>query len=726
MFKLWFRLNRVSTVLAVVLTVLIASLAFARAAFSQTPQGFPFRASYYEVEVLLHPEDQTISGQAKVEFIAQQPARTVVVELHQDLRVSTVTLPNGKTLEFERDNNAPLLLTVGLPDVVAPGKPITLIFNYTGPISSEEDSPTRGVRLASVDKNSAYLLLPARWFPLTNYPTNRYTGTFKIVVPDTFAVAGTGKADPPSMMPGIGKSAVGQASYLFHCDHAGPVGTFVAGNLQLAPVQAEGFNVSVYAPPAQANTANSYATSLAHIVGYYSDVFGPLEMKENDPPLTIAQLPDGTISGFSAPGLILISARQWGTRANDRLLSQLAAEQWWGDRVMPLTASDVWLTDGLSRYAEAMYAEQSDGSAGLHKALEDFAVGALMYEDTAPISQAARLQTFSNEYRSIVADKGALVFHMLRTELGDDAFTALLREFYKKYDGKNASLNEFEKIALTKVPPPVKGQPPVNLISFFSQWLNSTGVPEFKMEYIVYRTQKGFKVVGKIHQDLDTFRMPVEIRVDTEGNPETKTILVTGTTQPFQIDTFGRPKPNGIIIDPNNNLLKSSPRLRVHALIARGEGYAELGKYYEAIQEYQKALDAQPSNSLAHFRMGEAMFYQKNYQAAANAFRAALGGDADPKWTEVWSHIYIGKIYDLLGQRERAINEYSLAQHLGDDTAGAQQEVARYIQKPYTGDDSAPAAASTAPSTPAAAPAGTPAADAPDKPVLKRPSPGTP
>jgi hypothetical protein len=248
------------------------------------------------------------------------------------------------------------------------------------------------------------------------------------------------------------------------------------------------------------------------------------------------------------------------------------------------------------------------------------------------------------------------------------------------------------------------------------------------MEYIVYRTQKGFKVVGKIHQDLDTFRMPVQIRVDTEGNPEIKTILVTGTTQPFEVDTFGRPKPNGITIDPNNNLLKSSPRLRVHALIARGEGYAEVGKYYEAIQEYQKALDAQPSNSLAHFRMGEAMFYQKNYQAAANAFRAALGGDADPHWTEVWSHIYIGKIYDLLGQRERAINEYSLAQHLGDDTAGAQQEIARYIQKPYTGDDSTPAgaAASAAPTTPAAAPAASaPAAD-PSKPTLKRPSPGTP
>jgi aminopeptidase N len=696
---------------------------------AQGNREYPFRATNYEVQVLLHPDDQTISGLAKVEFTAQQASRTVVVQLHQDLKVNKVNVPGGKPLEFERDNLDPMRLTIGLPDAVAPGKTATLEFDYTGPISSEDDSPTKGVRFASVDKLSAYLLLPARWFPLTGYPTNRYTGTFKITVPDSFAVVGTGKADPPNMMPGIGRGAAGQATYVFHCDKPAPVGSFVAGALQLTPVQAEGFNVSVFTPPVQANTANSYATSLSHIFTYFSEAFGPLNVQEYDP-ITIVQIPDGTVSGFAAPGLLMISARQWTQRVNERLLSQLAAEQWWGDRVLPQTASDAWLTDGLSRYAEAMYAEQADGAAGLHKALEDFAVGALMYEDTAPVSQASRLQTFSNEYRSIVADKGALVFHMLRTQLGDDNFTALLREFFKKYEGKNTNLNDFEKMAMTHVPAPVKGQPPVNLVSFFSQWLNSTGVPEFKLEYIVYRTRKGFKVVGKIHQDLDTFRMPVEIRIDTEGNPEVKKILVTGTTQAFEVDTFGRPKPNGVTIDPNNNLLKSSPRLRVHALIARGEGYAEQGKYYEAIQEYQKALDTQPSNSLAHFRLAEAMFYQKNYQAAANAFRAALGGDLDPKWTDVWSHIYIGKIYDLLGQRERAINEYSLAQHLGDDTAGAQSEIARYIQKPYNGDDSqgAPATASGASGTaaPAAAPAASNPAEDPSKPVLKKhdPAPG--
>jgi aminopeptidase N len=703
-----------------VAVLLFATIAPIAAHAQSTKTGFPFRANNYEVEILTHPNDQTISGLAKVEFIAQVASRTVVVELHPDLRINKVNVPGGRPLEFERDPNQPLLLTVGLSDAVAPGKTVTLVFDYSGPISSEDDSPTRGVRLASVDKTSVYLLLPSRWFPLTNYPTNRYTGTFKITVPDSMAVIGTGKADPPVMQPGIERNAPGQAQYTFHCKQPGNNGTFVAGPLQLTPAQVEGFNVSVYTPQVQANTANNYATSLSHILSYYSDAFGALP--QEDAQLTIAQLPDGTVAGYAAPGLLLISARQWQQRVNERLLSQLAAEQWWGERVMPQTPSDVWLTDGMSRYSEALYAEQADGAAGLHKALEDFAVGALMYEDTAPISQAARLATFSNEWRSIVADKGALVFHMLRTEIGDDAFTALVRDFYKKYDGKTATIAEFEKLAASHVPPPVKGQPPVNLVSFFSQWVNSTGVPEFKLEYIVYRTRQGFKVVGKIHQDLDTFRMPVEVKIDTEGNPVVTKVLVTGTTQAFVIDTFGRPKPNGIVIDPNNNLLKSTPKLRVRALIARGEGDAELGKYYEAIQEYQKALDAQPTSSLAHFREGEAMFYQKNYQSAANAFRSALGGDLDPKWTEVWSHIYIGKIYDVLGQRERAVNEYSLAQHLNDDTAGAQAEAGRYLQKPYNGDDSAaPPAAAGGVTPPPPPPNAAPAAD-PNKPVLKRPS----
>jgi tetratricopeptide (TPR) repeat protein len=227
--------------------------------------------------------------------------------------------------------------------------------------------------------------------------------------------------------------------------------------------------------------------------------------------------------------------------------------------------------------------------------------------------------------------------------------------------------------------------------------------------------------VGKIKQPLDTFQMPVELRIDTEGNPELRTVDVTGTESGFTVETFGRPKPGGIKIDPNNVILKGSPSLRARAAIARGEEIAEQGRYFDAVAQYQKALAIQPGRPLANFRMGEAFFYQKNYQAAANAFREALQAVPEPseKWTEVWAHIYLGKIFDLLGQRARAVNEYSKAKQANDDTGGAQQEAERMLKKPYSEGGAIAETPANDTKTPAAATAAPPG----DRPVLKKPSP---
>jgi hypothetical protein len=248
-------------------------------------------------------------------------------------------------------------------------------------------------------------------------------------------------------------------------------------------------------------------------------------------------------------------------------------------------------------------------------------------------------------------------------------------------------------------------------------------VPDFTIEYVVYRTPKGFRVVGKIKQPLDTFRMPVDLRIDTEGNPELKTIDVTGTESGFTVETFGRPKPLGIKIDPNNVILKGSTSLRARAAIARGEDLAEQGRFYDAVGQYQRALSIQPGRSLANFRMCEAFFYQKNYQAAANACREVSQTVPEPseKWTEVWSHIYLGEIFDLLGQRERAVNEYSKAKQTNDDTGGAQATAERYLKKAYSEGGTLIAAPATA--TPAKPAVAIPPPASGEKPVLKKPNP---
>jgi aminopeptidase N len=699
----------------ILLSVIVAPLR------AQGPRPATFLAEHYDVSASLDAIGQSISATTKIDFKAVEASSSVRVELHPNLIVKEVKGADGKPLTFERDNQNPLNVIVQLPTPVATAGHVTLTYTYSGLLVNEENSPVPGVRAALINKDGAYLLLPARWFPLTDFPSNRYTATFRLNVPETFAVAGTGKASAPTPMPGKNAVEGRRLLYVFECKSLAAHGTFVAGNLQLNPKQAEGINVAVYAPRAASANAQNFAESVARSAIIFSDMFGPIP----DPTFTLIQIPDGTFRDFAAPGVLLLSQRIWDARSSDRTIARLVASQWWGIQVTPATPGDVWISDGLARYSEALYAEQNAGKEAGLRAVDEFAVGALMYEDAAPIAQAARLSPYSPDYRSVVMNKGAMLFHMLRAQMGDVAFKATLRDFYFQFAEKSAHIEDFEKIAERRAQAAVKpGQEPPNLRAFFAQWLNSTGVPEFSLEYVVYRTPKGFRIVGKIKQPLDTFRMPVDLRIDTEGNPELKTIDVIGTESGFTVETFGRPKPGGIKIDPNNVILKGSTSLRARAAIARGEDLAEQGRFYDAVTQYQRALSIQPGRPLANFRMGEAFFYQKNYQAAANAFREALQTVPEPseKWTEVWSHIYLGEIFDLLGQRERAVNEYSKAKQTNDDTGGAQQTAERYVKKPYSegGGTSVSAPAANEPAKPVAA---IPVPASGEKPVLKKPAP---
>jgi tetratricopeptide (TPR) repeat protein len=130
-------------------------------------------------------------------------------------------------------------------------------------------------------------------------------------------------------------------------------------------------------------------------------------------------------------------------------------------------------------------------------------------------------------------------------------------------------------------------------------------------------------------------------------------------------------------------LLKSTPDLAVRVAVLRGQQLVIQGDYTGALAEYQKALDANKASSLAAYRIGEVFFTQRNYQSAANSFRDALRGDDDPRWTEVWSHIHLGYIFDVTGQRERAVNEYRLAVQTNDNTQGAINEARARMQTPY-------------------------------------------
>src|ERR1700694_2072622 len=149
---------------------------------AQAPRPASFLAEHYDVSATLDAIGQSISAAAKIDFKAVDVASSVRVELHPNLVVKEVKAADGKQLSFERDNQNSLFVVVQLATPVAAGGHVTLTFTYSGLLANEENSPVPGVRAAAINKEGAYLLLPARWFPLTNFGSHRYTATFRLTV----------------------------------------------------------------------------------------------------------------------------------------------------------------------------------------------------------------------------------------------------------------------------------------------------------------------------------------------------------------------------------------------------------------------------------------------------------------------------------------------------------------------------------------------------------------
>ena len=430
-------------------------------------------------------------------------------------------------------------------------------------------------------------------------------------------------------------------------------------------------NIRVFVTEKRKDSALDYVRLTAREFEYMSSTFGQPESGA----INVVELPSDSVSAAWGPEIAAISGQRIADRNSQRLLSNTLAHQWWGSEISPATLNDAWITNGMSRYAELMYLEDSAGRNAFQAAITDVSAGALAY-DTEPLTTLGRLDPFSPQFQSMTLEKGAMVFHMLRWEMGDDVFIKFLRGLLSQYTDKGVRTSQLQTVA--------EAQSHLQLEPFFAQWLDGTGAPTFTNKFTVFRlgNNKGFRTVGSIDQDLDLFRMPVELRIETDGKTEIRRVDVSGTESQYSIETFGRPRK--ITIDTEGWLLKTTPDLAVRVAVLRGQTLVAQGDLTGALAEYQKALDVNKTSALASYRIGEIFFMQRNYQSAANAFRDALRGDGEPRWVEVWSHIELGRIFDVTGQRDRAVNEYRLAVQTNDNTQGAVNEARASMQKPYT------------------------------------------
>lgn len=617
----------------------------------------------YVVNAELDPTFNKLTATADVTFTALDDLTAATFELNNGLNITKLTDATGAALNSERlSSNSTVRVTLATP--IAKNTSTTFHFEYSGTLTGADTSPVDGVKLAAIADPVSILLYPGRWFPMTGLYTDRFTAQMHITVPAGYTAVGSG-APQQTSLPG------NKTEFDFNWTKPGFPGTIIAGRF-LPPVHGGMNNINVYVTEKHKDGAQDFANLGGREFEFLTNTFGQVESTR----INIVETPDDTTYSYWGPEIAAIPGNRIvdHTAASQRLLTNMLAHQWWGSEVSPATLNDAWITNGMCRYGELMYLEDAAGKNAFQSAINDVSAGALAY-DTEPLSTLGRLDTFSPQFQEMTFEKGAMVFHMLRWELGDANFTKFLRAVLSQYTDKGVRTQDVQKVA--------EAQTGTELTAFFSQWVDGTGAPAFTNKYTVYRlgNNKGFRTVGSISEDLDLFSMPVELRIETDGKTEDKRIDVSGSDSPFTIETFGRPRK--IEIDPENWVLKSTPDLAVRVAVLRGQQLYAQGDYTGAISEYQKALDANKNSSLASYRMGEVFFQQRNYQAAANSFRDALRGDDDPRWTEVWSHIELGYIFDVTGQRERAVNEYRLAIQTNDNTQGAINEARERMKTPY-------------------------------------------
>src|SRR5207245_11658189 len=137
--------------------------------------------------------------------------------------------------------------------------------------------------------------------------------------------------------------------------------------------------------------------------------------------IALVELPSYAVSLTCAPEIAVSSGTRVAGKTYSRLLANTLAHQWWGSEISPATLNDAWITNGMSRYAELMFVEDSAGKTAFQSAITDICAGALAY-DTEPLTTVGRLDPFSPQFESMTLEKGAMVFHMLRSEMGDDVF----------------------------------------------------------------------------------------------------------------------------------------------------------------------------------------------------------------------------------------------------------------------------------------------------------------
>ena len=283
----------------------------------------------------------------------------------------------------------------------------------------------------------------------------------------------------------------------------------------------------------------------AEIVDYFSSLFGPFPYER------LSQVESSTIfGGMENSTAIFYDEKAYEKkRLREGTVAHETAHQWFGDAVTEDDWHHVWLSEGFATYGSALWAEHVGGVKARDEEMRDDA--ARVFESPATERPVIDLQATdlmgllnTNSY-----PKGAWVLHSLRGLMGDSAFFAGMREYYRHYRDSTVLSSDFARV-MSKA----AGQ---DLGWYFTQSLTQPGYPVLDLSWTYDGNRLTIDILQVQKESWGTYRLPGLVLL-IDGWPAK--VNVAGASTHVVLDHIAE-VPRSIVVDPDGWwLLKATVR----------------------------------------------------------------------------------------------------------------------------------------------------------------------
>ena len=532
--------------------------AFARVIFLLllvSPSALPARVErlidnwqpqHYLVNITLNNQlTEIASASARIYVRILKPTRMIDLDFGE-LTVDRVTL-NSKALGFTHKDGK-LLIT--LPEDARPGDSLPLTVDYHG-------RPKDGLILTK-DKDGNPSAVgdnwPNRvhhWIPTIDHPSAKATVTFNITAPANQEVVANGKLDH------VETTASGQRTWTY--SEGVPIPPYcmiiaVGQFAKVSPVERAVTPLSYYVPLSERDLALKGFSPAAPVLQFFTNTVAPYPYEK------LALIVGATRFGgmenssaivftsnlFNRAATPLGMSKRFGAPENNvSLIAHEIAHQWFGDSVTESTWSDLWLSEGFATYFAALFMERFEGEDAFRMSMNNAALAVFAYEKKKLVPIFDRdTENLMELLNANAYQKGAWVLHMLRSNLGDDAFFRGIRNYYESHKNSTASSEDL-RAALEKT----SGK---NLRPFFTRWVYDSGHPKYELAY-TWVGKRELRLVLTQRQSGNAFVDPVPVTISTASGKREIVLKPSGKLLIERIPL--RQKPTSIEVDPQNVLL---------------------------------------------------------------------------------------------------------------------------------------------------------------------------